>query len=52
MSLIDWLIVIIPIILLVWVAVYSSRYARGVADYLERRRYGGGTVGHRTHRRM
>ncbi len=34
MSLIDWLIVIIPIILLVWVAVYSSRYARGVADYL------------------
>ncbi|MBO4631075.1 MAG: sodium:panthothenate symporter [Lentisphaeria bacterium] len=41
MSLLDWLIVIVPIILIVWMAIYSSKYARGVVDYLAAGRIAG-----------
>ncbi|MDD5727926.1 MAG: hypothetical protein PHV59_05095 [Victivallales bacterium] len=34
MELIDWLIVIIPVILVVWVGLYSRKYIRGVTDFL------------------
>ncbi len=30
----DWLVVIVPMIVIVWVAFYSRRYVRGVVDYL------------------
>ena len=41
MSLLDWLIVIVPLILLVWMAIYSGKYARGVVDYLAAGRIAG-----------
>ena len=41
MSLLDWLIVIVPIILLLWMAIYSGKYARGVVDYLAAGRIAG-----------
>ena len=41
MSLIDWLIVLIPIAALIGVAIYSSRYARGIVDYLAAGRIAG-----------
>jgi len=34
MHLIDWLIVLLPVFLVLWLAVYSNRYVRGVADFL------------------
>ena len=41
MSWIDWCIVIVPIILLIWMAVFSRKYARGVVDYLAAGRIAG-----------
>ena len=41
MSLIDWLIVIIPMCILLGVAFYSRRYARDVVDYLAAGRIAG-----------
>ena len=37
----DWLIVIVPIVLLIWVSVYSRKYARGVVDFLAAGRIAG-----------
>ncbi len=34
MGLLDWLIVIIPVIFVLWMGMYSRRYLRGVADFL------------------
>ena len=34
MGLIDWLIVIIPVLFVVGMGMYSRRYLRGVADFL------------------
>ena len=41
MSWIDWCIVIVPIVLLIWVSVYSRKYARGVVDFLAAGRIAG-----------
>ena len=41
MSWIDWLIVIVPIVLVVGLAWYAKRYARGVVDYLAAGRLAG-----------
>ena len=41
MSWIDWTIVIVPIALIMGIAFYSKRYARGVADYLAAGRIAG-----------
>ena len=41
MHLIDWLIVIVPVTLVLSLAVYSRRYARGVVDYLAAGRVAG-----------
>ena len=41
MSWIDWCIVIVPIVLIVWMAVHSGKYARGVVDYLAAGRIAG-----------
>ena len=41
MSWIDWCIVIIPMALLVWMAISSGKYARGVVDYLAAGRIAG-----------
>jgi Na+/proline symporter len=38
---IDWLITIIPVALVLWLAFYSRRYARGVADFLAAGRVAG-----------
>ena len=35
MSWIDWLIVILPIAFVVWIAFFSKRYVKGVVDYLK-----------------
>ncbi|PTX93928.1 sodium:panthothenate symporter [Spartobacteria bacterium LR76] len=34
MHFIDWLIVLVPVIGILWLSVYSKRYVRGVADFL------------------
>ena len=34
MSIYDWLITIIPMILLLWIAFYSKKYVKGAADFL------------------
>lgn len=34
MGWIDWLIVIIPVIFVIWIGLYSRKYIRGVADFL------------------
>ena len=34
MTWLDWLIVIVPVALLIWISVYSRKYARGVVDFL------------------
>lgn len=34
MSLLDWMIVVIPMMILIGVAFYSRRYTRDVVDYL------------------
>ena len=41
MSWIDWLIVILPIVFVVWIAFFSKRYVKGVVDYLAARRVAG-----------
>jgi solute:Na+ symporter, SSS family len=41
MHLIDWLIVIIPVVLILWLAVYSRKYVRGVVDFLAAGRVAG-----------
>ncbi len=41
MSWIDWAIVIIPIVFVVWIAFYSKRYVKGVVDYLAAGRVAG-----------
>ncbi len=41
MKWIDWCIVIVPIVLLIWVSVYSRKYARGVVDFLAAGRIAG-----------
>ena len=41
MGLIDWLIVIIPTVLIVGVGIYSRRYIKGVADFLSAGRVAG-----------
>ena len=38
---IDWLITIVPVVLVLWMAVYSRRYVRGVVDYLAAGRVAG-----------
>lgn len=38
---IDWLIVIVPVVLVLWVGVYSRKYIRGVVDYLAAGRVAG-----------
>ncbi len=37
----DWLIVIIPVVLILWLAVYSKKYVRGVVDFLAAGRVAG-----------
>ena len=41
MSWIDWLIVILPIVFVVWIAFFSKRYVKGVVDYLAAGRLAG-----------
>ena len=41
MHLIDYLIVIIPIVIILWVALYSRKYVRGVVDYVAAGRVAG-----------
>ena len=41
MKWIDWCIVIFPMLLLIWVSVYSRKYARGVVDFLAAGRIAG-----------
>jgi Na+/proline symporter len=41
MHIIDWLIVLIPLLLVLWVSVYCKRYVRGVVDYLAAGRVAG-----------
>jgi Na+/proline symporter len=38
---IDWCILIIPVSCVMWLAFYSRRYARGVADFLAAGRVAG-----------
>jgi Na+/proline symporter len=38
---VDWLITIVPLILILWMAVYSRRYVHGVVDYLAAGRVAG-----------
>ncbi len=38
---IDWLIVIVPVVLILWLAVYSRKYVRGVVDFLAAGRVAG-----------
>lgn len=38
---IDWLITIVPIAVIIWMAVYSRKYVRGVVDYLAAGRVAG-----------
>ena len=37
----DWLIVIVPVVLILWLAVYSKKYVRGVVDFLAAGRVAG-----------
>ena len=41
MTWLDWLIVIVPVALLIWISVYSRMYARGVVDFLAAGRVAG-----------
>lgn len=41
MTWLDWLIVIVPVALLIWISVYSRKYARGVVDFLAAGRVAG-----------
>lgn len=41
MHLIDWLIVLVPLAFILWMAIYSRRYARGVVDFLAAGRVAG-----------
>jgi Na+/proline symporter len=41
MSWLDWWIVIIPMGLLIWLAIYSGKFARGIVDFLAAGRIAG-----------
>ena len=41
MHLIDWIIVIVPVVSILWLAVYSRRFVRGVVDFLAAGRVAG-----------
>lgn len=41
MHLIDWLIAIVPVVVIIGIAVYSKKYVRGVVDYLAAGRVAG-----------
>ena len=41
MSVIDWLITIVPMIFVIWLGFYSRRYIKGVSDYLAAGRVAG-----------
>lgn len=41
MHLIDWLIVVIPVTLILWLSIHSRRYVRGVVDFLAAGRVAG-----------
>jgi len=41
MHLLDWIIVIFPVVFILWLAVYARRYVRGVVDYLAAGRVAG-----------
>ena len=41
MTWIDWLILIVPVLFVLWMAVYSRKYIHGVADYLAAGRVAG-----------
>jgi len=41
MTWIDWLIVLVPMALVIWMAFYAKRYARGVVDFLAAGRLAG-----------
>jgi Na+/proline symporter len=38
---IDWLIVIVPVVAILWLAIYSGKYVRGVVDFLAAGRVAG-----------
>ena len=38
---IDWIIVVVPVVLILWLAVYSRKYVRGVVDFLAAGRVAG-----------
>lgn len=38
---IDWLIVVVPVVFILWLSVYSKRYVRGVVDFLAAGRVAG-----------
>lgn len=39
MTWIDWCIIIVPMAALIWLSIYSRRYARSVVDFLAAGRY-------------
>ena len=41
MSVIDWIITVVPMIFVVWLGFYSRRYIKGVSDYLAAGRVAG-----------
>ncbi|HBR94629.1 MAG TPA: sodium:panthothenate symporter, partial [Opitutae bacterium] len=41
MHTIDWLIAIVPVVIILFIAVYSKKYVRGVVDYLAAGRVAG-----------
>lgn len=41
MTWLDWLIVIVPMTLLIWLSFHSRKYARGVVDFLAAGRIAG-----------
>ena len=41
MHLVDWLIVIIPVVLILGISVYAKRYVRGIVDFLAAGRFAG-----------
>ena len=41
MSLLDWLIVVVPTMAIVGIGIYSRRYIKGVADFLSAGRVAG-----------
>ena len=41
MQIVDWLIVIVPVVFIVLMALYARRFARGVVDFLAAGRVAG-----------